>query len=187
MPTSGVLGVKAAIFDMDGLLIDSEPLWQEAEISVFRSVGVPLTRELCRETTGLRLDEVVRYWHERTPWHGEALEDIESQVLGFTHDEAGVWLARRWKLPKTVEVVIEKQNASDNRDAFWQLAILVGLAARWSRQRLAGVEEAWIEPTTVQLLGVGAEHLAGAIERCNHHLDSIAELSRLLCKGPKEP
>ena len=44
--------MKAAIFDMDGLLIDSEPLWQEAEINVFRSVGVPLTGELCRETVG---------------------------------------------------------------------------------------------------------------------------------------
>lgn len=73
--------VKAAIFDMDGLLIDSEPLWQEAEISVFTSVGVRLTRELCRETAGVRLDGVVRYWYERFPWQGESLESIETRVL----------------------------------------------------------------------------------------------------------
>ena len=74
-------GMKAAIFDMDGLLIDSEPLWQEAEIAVFGTVGVELTRELCRETTGLRLDEVVRYWYERHPWPGEALEIVEAKIL----------------------------------------------------------------------------------------------------------
>ncbi len=73
--------MKAAIFDMDGLLIDSEPLWQEAEISVFRSVGVPLTRELCRETVGVRLDAVVRHWYEKSPWQGESLEVVEAQIL----------------------------------------------------------------------------------------------------------
>lgn len=66
---------------MDGLLIDSEPLWQEAEINVFRSVGVPLTRELCRETVGVRLDEVVRHWYEKFPWHTEPVEVVEARIL----------------------------------------------------------------------------------------------------------
>lgn len=73
--------MKAAIFDMDGLLIDSEPLWQEAEITVFRSIGVPLTRELCRETMGVRLDVVVRHWYEKTPWQGDSLEVVEARIL----------------------------------------------------------------------------------------------------------
>ena len=73
--------MKAAIFDMDGLLIDSEPLWQEAEINVFRSVGVPLTGELCRETVGVRLNEVVRHWYEKFPWHGESVEVVEGRIL----------------------------------------------------------------------------------------------------------
>ena len=73
--------MKAAIFDMDGLLIDSEPLWQEAEITVFRSVGVTLTRELCRETVGVRLDGVVRHWYEKSPWQGESLEAVEARIL----------------------------------------------------------------------------------------------------------
>ena len=73
--------MKAAIFDMDGLLVDSEPLWQEAEINVFRSVGVPLTGELCRETVGVRLDEVVGHWYERFPWHGESPKAVEARIL----------------------------------------------------------------------------------------------------------
>lgn len=66
---------------MDGLLIDSEPLWQEAEISIFTAVGVPLTRELCRETVGVRLDEVVHHWYQRYPWRGESLESVEARIL----------------------------------------------------------------------------------------------------------
>ena len=50
---------RAAIFDLDGLLIDSEPLWQRVEIDVFATVGHALTPLSCRETTGLRIDEVV--------------------------------------------------------------------------------------------------------------------------------
>lgn len=33
----------AAIFDMDGLIVDSEPYWRIAERTVFSSVGVPVT------------------------------------------------------------------------------------------------------------------------------------------------
>jgi HAD superfamily hydrolase (TIGR01509 family) len=73
--------MNAAIFDMDGLLIDSEPLWKEAEISVFGSLGVPLTQEMCRQTVGVRLDGVVRHWYDRYPWQGESLESVETRIL----------------------------------------------------------------------------------------------------------
>ena len=60
--------LRAVIFDLDGVLIDSEHLWRDAEIAVFGSLGVPLDDERCRETTGLRVDEVVDHWYARSPW-----------------------------------------------------------------------------------------------------------------------
>ncbi len=60
--------IEAVIFDMDGVLIDSEPMWREAEPLVLRKLGVPLTSEMCLETTGLRIDEAVAFWHRRYPW-----------------------------------------------------------------------------------------------------------------------
>lgn len=57
--------IHAAIFDMDGLLIDSEPFWHHAELEVFSAAGIDIRlRESLPETTGLRIDQVVRLWFE---------------------------------------------------------------------------------------------------------------------------
>ncbi len=63
---------RAAVFDMDGLLLDSEPLWQQAERTAFGAAGLDLTqRDVC-QTIGLRVDEVVEYWRARRPWDTNA-------------------------------------------------------------------------------------------------------------------
>jgi sugar-phosphatase len=71
----------AVIFDMDGVLIDSEPLWKVAMEEVFGSVGSKLTKQDFQKTVGLRIDEVVRFWHKHEGWKGVTPADIEQQIV----------------------------------------------------------------------------------------------------------
>lgn len=66
---------------MDGLLIDSEPLWHEAEIHGFGLAGLCLTPEQCLETTGLRVDEVVRFHYARRPWASPDQEAVTAAIV----------------------------------------------------------------------------------------------------------
>jgi sugar-phosphatase len=72
--------VGAVVFDLDGLLIDSEPFWRRAEIEVFATVGVELTESETRQTMGLRIDDAVGHWFERRPWEGMSPVEVERAV-----------------------------------------------------------------------------------------------------------
>lgn len=73
--------LRAVIFDMDGLLVDSEPLWVRAEIEVFGAAGVELVEDDCARTKGLRVDDVVAYWHARRGFRGMTCADVEARLV----------------------------------------------------------------------------------------------------------
>ena len=74
--------ILAAIFDMDGLLVDSEPLWDQAELDVIASLGVDITRrhEL-PDTLGLRIDMVVDLWFAQQPWKGPSRQEVTERII----------------------------------------------------------------------------------------------------------
>lgn len=72
--------IDAVIFDMDGVLIDSEPFWRQAEVAALQRVGVPINDDLARLTTGLRTDEVVEYWWARHPWTGPTRQEVGAEI-----------------------------------------------------------------------------------------------------------
>lgn len=73
--------LAAAVFDMDGLLVDSEPLWHRAEIAVFGRYGVELSAELCRTTKGMFVGEVARHWYARHPWEGPSAPEVADEIV----------------------------------------------------------------------------------------------------------
>jgi mannitol-1-/sugar-/sorbitol-6-/2-deoxyglucose-6-phosphatase len=72
--------VQAVIFDMDGLLIDSEPLWQTVENEIFSSLGIPVSDALSSETIGMSTRQTVEFWYQRFPWPKPPLAEVAEQV-----------------------------------------------------------------------------------------------------------
>ena len=70
-----------AIFDMDGLLVDSEPVWHEVEVAVFRRHGVPMTVQRCLETKGMFLGDAVAHWFGRYPWEGATTGEVAAEIV----------------------------------------------------------------------------------------------------------
>lgn len=75
---------RAVIFDMDGVIIDSEPLWRQAEKEAFKAQSIILTDDMCRSTAGLRLIQVIEHWQKRFGFDDEIKANL------FTIIHAGV-------------------------------------------------------------------------------------------------
>jgi HAD superfamily hydrolase (TIGR01509 family) len=72
---------EAVIFDMDGVLIDSEPLWKIALENVFQSLGSNLTKKDFQKTVGLRIDEVISFWLTHEKWQNITIEEVWQLIL----------------------------------------------------------------------------------------------------------
>jgi len=90
------------VFDLDGLLIDSEPFWRRAEIEVFGTVGLELTEFDVRQTMGLRIDDAVRHWWDRFPWEGMSPAEVERAV---TARVAGLIESEGVPMPGALDVI----------------------------------------------------------------------------------
>ncbi len=71
----------AVIFDMDGVLTDSEPLWKIAMQEVFNEIGCPLTKKEFQKTVGLRIDEVIAFWYREVGWENYAPRQVEDKIM----------------------------------------------------------------------------------------------------------
>ncbi|MBD2826221.1 hexitol phosphatase HxpB [Xenorhabdus szentirmaii] len=78
------LPIEAVIFDMDGLIIDSEPYWEQGEKNVFGELGldINLAKDL-PDTLGLRIDKVVELWYQASPWQNATKEEVAQRIVDY--------------------------------------------------------------------------------------------------------
>ena len=72
----------ALIFDMDGLLVDSEPVWHEVEIDLIESHGYRYSAEVRDLGIGMRVDEFAAILQQHYPKLGDSPAAIESAITG---------------------------------------------------------------------------------------------------------
>ena len=118
--------LDAVIFDMDGVLVDSEPFWRRAQVRILGEIGLELTQDDTDQTIGVRIDEVVRYWYERHPWTGADLADVSTaivdEVIGFVRLEGQ-----------------RMEGVTESLSLFNSLGLRIGLATSSSEQLIDAV------------------------------------------------
>lgn len=131
--------LNTVIFDMDGLLIDSEPYWHEAGSETLLQYDICLTEEQHYATTGLRTPEWIEWWFRYfrvdSRFAPEAIHKVESTALEKIGDKAlpmpGVdyifnfFKERHFKIGLAssssvalIRVVAEKLGITDRLDAY---------------------------------------------------------------------
>ncbi|MFQ3578939.1 MAG: hexitol phosphatase HxpB [Bacteroidales bacterium] len=73
--------LEAIIFDMDGVIINSEPLWKIAEKKIFSKLGVPVSEKEINESSALTVVELCEMFYEKFPWGEKNFKKIEELIV----------------------------------------------------------------------------------------------------------
>ena len=117
----------AILFDLDGLLVDSEPTWADAELVLARAWGAPWTEADALATRGTGIPETARRMAERAGRPFDPVADTEALVETFLR------LAAR---------VREKLGARALVEAAREVGVRVAVASSSPRRIVSAVLEA---------------------------------------------
>jgi HAD superfamily hydrolase (TIGR01509 family) len=85
--------LQAVLWDMDGTLVDSEPIWARVQIDLLTSLGATWTIEDCVDLVGSDLGDAVKVWMSRIPagaiepdelagrMYGEVIRSLKEEVV----------------------------------------------------------------------------------------------------------
>ncbi len=108
------------------------------------------------------------------------LHDIETQMIGLDHRQAGVLIAAQWGMPDTIQTNIGNFATLDYRGPQWPACMLTRVCAEWTRQSLAGAADVRLDTTAVGELKMDAGDLNAVIDSAHQEVQSIIDLAKML-------
>lgn len=158
------MNISTVIFDMDGLLIDSEPLWFEAANDAFKKYNILIRPDEYVTTTGLRTKEFLQYWFRYFELDLAHVDVMENEIINLVIEK----VSTKAVLMDGVEHAIHLVK---------NMGMKIGLASS-SPQRLidamierTGFNDVFSVTTSAEHLQFGKPHPQVFIE-CARQLDS---------------
>jgi HAD superfamily hydrolase (TIGR01509 family) len=74
--------LQAVLWDMDGTLVDSEPIWARVQIDLLASLGATWTIEDCVALVGSDLGDAVKVWMSRIPAGAIEPDELAGRMYG---------------------------------------------------------------------------------------------------------
>ncbi|PJG81901.1 hexitol phosphatase HxpB [Caviibacterium pharyngocola] len=94
--------IQAVIFDMDGVLIDSEPLWKQAGVDIFNAFDIPATWADMVALTGLPSLAIAKTMYQRHNKSPIPPEDMATRINDYA---ISLILAKRPLMPGVKETL----------------------------------------------------------------------------------
>lgn len=85
-----IFNINAVLFDMDGILVDSEPLWEQSERESMAYYGVDYDeffRQYDLTTTGVRIDQVVEIYCSLIPQFNISPPELTNRIINTVIDK----------------------------------------------------------------------------------------------------
>ncbi len=180
------MSFDAIIFDMDGLLVDSEPLWHAAELEMIEGAGYSYAEAVREQTIGVRVDEFARIIHRHYPRVGASpaaiIEDITARILAMRRAQ----VQPRPGAEAIIRFAVERQIPRAIASSSWDSVIdhFVGLLGwdKWIPRRYSAQHMARGKPAPDIYL-YAAEELGIAPARCLALEDSRAGTQAAIAAG----
>lgn len=137
--------INAIIFDMDGVIVDSEPFWRQAKINAVARFGGNITEQQTYQSTGLRIDEIAEHWIRHCHLDNGCKEGLMEAIL----DEVIAQIKSKGQLLPGVRETLQYLSQTD---------LKIGLASS-SPQRLIEAVLSIFELDQYFSVKVSAEHL----------------------------
>ena len=135
-------GVRAAIFDVDGTLIDSMPMWHEIDAVYAAQKGFVLTPQMTRELDTQHLADCARYFREKC-----GVQESEEEIV------------------REIVALAAKGYAEDVPEVPGARALLAGMKRRGMHVALATASDLTALASALERLGLSG--LIDAAESCD--------------------
>lgn len=109
------------------------------------------------------------------------LIQIEADIIGLNHCDAGALMASRWHLPEEVSVALGHQFDPEYAGPHWSESALVGVCTHWAHQQISQSETPTWDLASITKLGIALDAFDDIVAASQEHMSDVHGLARIFC------